>query len=557
MPAFPDVYQDHLDLQQPQARVNVQASASEFGASSAEALGKVGAGLGDVAKAAYTIDNHLDEANAKELDNLYTAYERQQLHDPAEGYFLKQGRTALEQRQPVEQRLQEQVTALSKSARSDAARLAFQDIAQKRLSDTLTRVDEYSGSQFKVYQNSVDEGTIGEAADNMVANHDHLPMVKANGDTIAAAAQSMADRLGLDGVASREFVRQKVSQGYVGALTAMAQTNVAQAGQLFDSVRGGMTANDVAVVEARLKPARLADEARKKVAELTAQSGGDYQTFVKAADGIEDTELHDEVLKRGEVQFALQDKAHTEVVKNAMDRAYGVIEKGGSIDSVSVSDKALITGAGYMDNLRAYMRNKALGIDGDESGLVTQLRLMEVNDPARFKNTDLRPLRAQLGEKAYQSIALRQANLIKGIGQEGADDSTVNGAMSLASDKLKANGYDTSAKANPAESASIGKFKDALVARLDSFAKANNRQPKAAEQIGIVDDLLTSVGNTPGFFGLGSKPVRVVDVWTPFDKIPPADRNLIVQSLYKHNQPVSRDIVEEVYAKRQRAAQTK
>lgn len=222
MPAFPDVYQDHLDLAMPQQRLTAEASPADFGAASAGALGEVAKGLTEVSRAAYTVDDHLNEANVAEMDNEYVKFERQRKAD----FYSKQGRNALEDRQPLETDLNAKIADIDKTwARSDDARLAFKKLVNNRLNDTLTSADSYNQKQLTKYQNDTSSARIDEAGNNVAGSfHDPVAVAK-NIGVINQEAQAISEREGMSPEAAADYARQQRASAYTGGFQVAVSTD--------------------------------------------------------------------------------------------------------------------------------------------------------------------------------------------------------------------------------------------------------------------------------------------------------------------------------------------
>lgn len=213
MPAFPDVYQDHLDLAMPQQRLTAEASPADFGAASAGALGEVAKGLGEVSRAAYTANDHLNEANATEMDNEYVKFERQRKAD----FYSKQGRNALEDRQPLETDLNAKIADISKNwGRSDAAREAFAKVVNNRLNDTLTSADSYNQKQLTKYQNDTSTARMDQAGQNVAGSFHDPKAVAKNIGVIDQESDAIGQREGWSQETLDDYKRQQRAQAYIG-----------------------------------------------------------------------------------------------------------------------------------------------------------------------------------------------------------------------------------------------------------------------------------------------------------------------------------------------------
>lgn len=222
MPDFPNVYKDHLDLAQPQAEVRAPgATAEAFGAESAASLGNVGKGLEAVSRAAYTIDDHLNEANVGELDNQYVEFERKRKAE----FYAKQGRNALEDRQPFEADLRAHAEYLTKSARSGEANAALQKLINNRLNDTLSSADNYNRGQLNEYLNDTSKARIEQASQSVAGSFHDPAAVARNIGLIDGESDAVAERQGMSPETTAEFKRQNRANAYIEGFQVAVATD--------------------------------------------------------------------------------------------------------------------------------------------------------------------------------------------------------------------------------------------------------------------------------------------------------------------------------------------
>jgi len=121
-------------------------------------ISQMGAATGELAQAAFRMNalqmrqqNQLDDAAAKELDNLFADSIRKIVYDPKEGYEAKLGRGAIESRDKVFKDIEEARKKLEERAQNPVQRRLVRDAFTRRTMAATMAVDQHYAKQSEIY----------------------------------------------------------------------------------------------------------------------------------------------------------------------------------------------------------------------------------------------------------------------------------------------------------------------------------------------------------------------------------------------------------------------
>lgn len=416
MPTLPII--DSAQLQTSTGRRGVSASPNSFGAQEAQGVGQVAQALDRASNVASSIDDDYNEANARELDNALSRRIRDRLYNTESGYFSTQrGRNALDGRAQVEADIDAMAAELLPQARNNRAAAMYQDVARRRVTETLGSIAQYAARENTAYQNEVSESAINEAIDNAVAAYDDPAQVAANRDTVLAELSTLAQRNGWDEEILSHRVRQFQSDMSSRVIVQLAQSDPEAAQDYFN----------------RVAPT------------LTAQDRAELGSTMRAA------------IRQGE--------------DDIIDSAWVYVSEGRPIPA---DLWARVPGRARIDIQNERRRRAEGGAGGGDRTLVEDLRVMAVADPEGFAQADLRAVRGALGSN-YDELAIAQARIRNG--EDGSTDvvqqrTAFNAVRDVASTTLNMDLTPTEG-ATPAERNRAAAFNASLLREVEAYLAAN------------------------------------------------------------------------------------
>lgn len=410
---------DSAPLQTSTGRRGVNASPNSFGAQEAQGLGKVAQALDRASDVASSIDDDFNEANARDLDNELSRRIRDRLYNTESGYLSTQrGRNALDSRAQVEADIDAMAAELLPQARNNRAAAMYQDVARRRVTETLGSIAQHAARENTAYQNQVSESAIQEAIDNAVAAYDDPAQVAANRDTVLTELATLAKRNGWDDEILSQRVRQFQSDMSSRVIVQLAQSDPQAAQDYFE----------------RLAPS------------LTAQDRAELGTTMRAA------------IRQAEADLT--------------DEAWVYVSNG---QAIPADLWGRLPGRVRID-IQDYRRNRAEGGAIGDRTLIEDLRVMAVADPERFAQADLGAVRGALGAN-YDELAIAQARIRNG-GAESSDvvqqRTTFNALRDIASTTLNIDLTPTEANRRRGNTgARADAFNAALLREVEAFTAAN------------------------------------------------------------------------------------
>jgi len=335
MPQVP-VIQDRLDLEVPGVRSRVQSSPNAFGAQSAEALGALAAKAGGMVSA---WDAKQDENDAKELDNQLSALIREQLYNPEQGYLTTQrGKNAVDGRQGAVEGLRTRAEEIASRARSRSSATLFRDVASRRLNDAVTTIYRHADEQNDVYEDELSDSRLKEFTNNAVASYQDPSAVQAQIAGGMGEIATIARRRGWSPEQTTERTRTFQSGVLSATIRRLGHDDPNQAQQIFDSVRGAMTAVDVSETENALREGTLLARSQAETDRIFGEFT-DYADRLDAAREIEDPFLRDKV-EDAVVQRQARNEARYASLKGRVFQAYA---NGRPLSSLSAEDRLALT----------------------------------------------------------------------------------------------------------------------------------------------------------------------------------------------------------------------
>lgn len=109
---------------------------------------KGGLAVMDIAKA---VQNDLDTAKTKEMDNNFSGVIRGVLYDPENGYLGKNSKSAVESRADAVKKIQDAARNLESGLTNDVQRFMFKKAAMQRMQSAMLQIDSHAMNQAKVY----------------------------------------------------------------------------------------------------------------------------------------------------------------------------------------------------------------------------------------------------------------------------------------------------------------------------------------------------------------------------------------------------------------------
>lgn len=333
---------------------------------------------------------------------------------------------------------------------------------------------------------------------------------------------------------------------------------------------------------------------------IWAQSGGDLSVALELARELEPA-LRDDVSDRLTVRASRQQAAERVRLDEAMGRAYQILERGGSLDSLSQDDRTLITRAGQMDTLRTYQRQRAGGGSGEQAWTQMQhssqlrrdalLSLAIDDDTASiFAHLDLnapldqqtasalgmeagQSVRAQVMPDDYTTLRTRQRQMLGeipiGDGENIAQRAyqMIRSYAEVRAEALGMEVVERQGQRNEGLSTRTRQFRGFLLREATAFVQQNNRLPNQRE-IQEISDLALREAHTAGVLGMGRRTVRTFEsnsslpVRVGFNSIPEYQRRRLAEMWAAANpgqtppdDAAARRIIEDMYMQEIEAGQ--
>lgn len=302
---------------------------------------------------------------------------------------------------------------------------------------------------------------------------------------------------------------------------------------------------------------------------IWAEAGGDYATAIGLVRQIQDPALRDMVEDRVSVRHQRDEAGAAETLESAMERAYGLVENGETLEGLSAGDRRVIIAAGNMDDLRTYARSRSTpggteafnrtstayrdvifsaAADRERSSVLASVNL---NQPLMGREAQVlgvaegTSLRAVMTPGDFNEVEARQRELRGEPSADGSPNDLINNTFNnrllprarqlaaMASVNVQPNnGNSDDAQETRTRRAA---FEGYLYGELRAHIQTFNAPPNDAEIDAIARSALTrSAGG--GTFGMGrttryrfeASPTAPVNV--PYENILPAQRERLIRA---------------------------
>lgn len=302
---------------------------------------------------------------------------------------------------------------------------------------------------------------------------------------------------------------------------------------------------------------------------IWAESGGDMAVAQEMARELEPL-MRDTVMDRIGARYSQGERARENNTRTAMEQALTHLENGGSLDGLSAGVRDVLTRAGQMDALRAYISNRA-GSSTNGRTIANQASEDALNriladaqlDYGAFARADLTPLLPLLNSEDRATLQRQQAyRRGEAPATDGGDDlvdQSFTEVWDIAPAMAQARGVRVTGS-NPADQQRAGRYRTFLMRATRRFVQANGRQPSMAEREQIVNSALLAANGTErvfenrivqngSVFGMGGSPAPRIRI--TINDIPQYEADLIAREYYSQyrREPTPQEI-ETIYSAR-------
>lgn len=420
-----------------------------FGIEQGQKLAGAGMAIGqDLARIQIDMQNQVNQTRLNEANNQAVEARLKLTYDKDAGYINLQGKAALDRPdgKPLDveygDKFKESIDAISAGLGNDAQRRQFAEVSNQMLAQFRGGVMQHSAREYTSYELSVQDGTVKTAQQQMGLAWGDVAAIEQSKGAIKAAVYETGKLKGWSGQQTQAAMVEQLSAGHSSVLSAAID-----AGKL-DYAKEYMTQNNAELTpEVRLHMTKVLEvgqfEAKTQGAAETlyAEAKGDIGAALAAARSKYSGKEEDAIVQRmkgfDQEKVALRERAQA----TAADSAWQIYSQTGSINRIPPSTIAAMDGKA-LHALRATARADAdaraakTTVETDPN-IYYGLATMAAADPAKFKETDLRPYfdklspanrnhfidlqtRADKPEKAAEVVAVgaQKQAMIKSLGLE-------------------------------------------------------------------------------------------------------------------------------------------
>lgn len=237
-----------------------------------------------VTRIAQDLQDQIDTATTKDMDNRLADVIRTTLYDPEKGFLQTSGKNALDGRPTAIKTIQEATKTFEKGLTNDMQRQMFQKVASQRLQTALMLIDSHAMNQAKVYSGNEAkarfQGAMQDALQNWAGWEDPQSLYHTNKRIMLAEVDSVAELAGIpkDSEQYETLVKDATTQLHGNVITNMISLGQSsQAKKYFDAhiqeIQPGEPLNKIRNVVKAATTATEADDLAAKVWEDLGPKG--------------------------------------------------------------------------------------------------------------------------------------------------------------------------------------------------------------------------------------------------------------------------------------------
>lgn len=392
MPTVPRLTGQEVALQPTRApQIGLNVSARDFGAQSARDMQEAGGNLMRAAGSILSIaevDRSEEEARQLlELDRKASERLRNFMEAPETGLLYQRGVGARGATARAEAELESIWSDLSKDVASDRVRTKFEQMFSTRRERTIGQASGYEREQTIAALDAEAKAYVLSAVEDAASGYNDPEAIAEA--MLRGEAAIRANRRGQ----APEVVAQELdafrSTLHKGVIDRALVHDPMGAREYLEANRDEISGADIAAIEKAVKVGELRGESQAE-ADRIASMGLGYSAALAEARRITNPELRDEVTTRIKQRFAEQEQARAMEDRAAKDRAWSIIESGGSMDDLPPSLKATLDGT----TLAAMEKRIAQKLEGTDpitnKAVYASLMDMAGLEQEKFADLDLR-----------------------------------------------------------------------------------------------------------------------------------------------------------------------
>lgn len=226
---------------------------------------KAGSAINYVAQ---TLQNDIDTAVTKEMDNKLADAVRTTLYDPEKGYLSTSGKSALVAREGSITAIKNSVTDLEKNLGNDVQKAMFHKVAAQRIQSAMMLIDGHAMQQAKAYNVTEAKARLDGARMDAVANwagwEDKASLYTRSRTIMRSEVDSVAEQAGIprDSAQYKQLVQAADTQLHADILNNMLSLGQStQAKKYFDAHVQEIAPDKLDEIRSHLKVATTATEA--------------------------------------------------------------------------------------------------------------------------------------------------------------------------------------------------------------------------------------------------------------------------------------------------------
>ena len=319
----------------------VRYSPVDFGAAGGEALQNVGKDAADYAQ-------YLKQKN----DSLAVTAGMNQLSDkvndllsnPDTGLLNRKGKDSLTVPQDFQKGYEQAAGDVMNGMSNLSQRSAFAAMAASERRYSQMRIDTHIASEMQQFQDQTYKAAIMNAQNRAITSNGDPDVVSGALGQIGALVRAQSHAQGWSEDTTQYMLAQAQSDVHEGVIQNMLTAgNAKQAQSYYDAVKGDISGSEQNKIQAALKVGVVRNEATSQAQKIIADNPGDLAAQIKAADKVDDPDIHDEVVRQISNHDELLQRAQQDQKKQDMQTADTIVNSGKGFNAIPPAIVARMT----------------------------------------------------------------------------------------------------------------------------------------------------------------------------------------------------------------------
>lgn len=257
------------------------------------------------------------------------------LSDPKTGLLNKRGKDALSVPQDFATQYEQAAGDITSKLSNLSQRAAFGAMAASERRYSQMRIDQHVSSEMQQFQDQTYKTAIFNAQSRAISSNGDPTVIAGALDQIGALVRVQSHTLGWSEDMTQYMLHQATSSLHEGVIqNLLTAGNSKQAQTYYDNVKGDIDGQEQDKIQQALKVGLVRTQATTEAQQIISDNPNDLAAQLKKAQGIDDPQIHDEVIRQISQNDELQQRAKEDQHRNDLQTANSIVASGKGFNAI-------------------------------------------------------------------------------------------------------------------------------------------------------------------------------------------------------------------------------